>query len=46
MKSSVVEGLMQSGFFLTIINIPLTLSSTAPYFYDAGGIRSVCQRSF
>ena len=31
MKSSVVEGLYaECGFFLTIINIPLTLSSTAP----------------
>lgn len=30
-KSSVVEGLYaECGFFLTIINIPLTLSSTAP----------------
>ena len=45
LKGSIVEGFYaECGFFLTIINIPLTLSSTAPTSHDAGGFRGVCQR--
>lgn len=31
------------GYYMTLINIPLTLASTAPYLHDPGGFCTVCQ---
>lgn len=53
LKSSIVEGLYaECGYFLTIINIPLTLSSTAPTsmmpevsgYYAKGDIKTAKER--
>ena len=33
-------------YFMTIINIPLTLSSTATYFHDSGSFCIVCHRRY